>query len=182
MRQSWAAVLNIFILLLAANASLRAETISFPKDDPIFKVEVPEGWAANDESGTGVILRPEGATTGHFFAFVELPPAEVHDAESAKKYLETYRVKDLDALGVDEKARTLWPVTEETLPNNLKSWSAGADAMMKTKQGDLPQMIAYTAIAFSPDGKKYFMMVAFGRSGDATANKEFLKKTIAAVK
>jgi hypothetical protein len=49
---------------------------------------------------------------------------------------------------------------------------------MKQKPGDLPQAIAFTAIAFSPGGQQYYLMVAFGRSADATANKDFLKKSI----
>src|SRR3954466_7567119 len=31
---------------LAAIGPLRAETVSFPKDEPAFKIDVPDGWAA----------------------------------------------------------------------------------------------------------------------------------------
>ena len=166
-------------VVLAATSPLRAETVSFPQDEPVFKIDVPDGWTAKNESETALYLRPTSGTTGHFFAFIELPAGQVNDEASAKKYLESYCAKDLDAAGVDEKGRTIWGVSGETLPNSLKGWSADADGLMKIKAGDLPQMIAYSAIAFSPDGKKFFLMAAFGRNGDATANKDFLKKSIA---
>jgi len=165
------------LLCLSATARLRAETASFPKDEPAFKVEMPSGWAAT-ETETSLYVRPTAAgVPGHFFAFIELPPSEVSDEASAKKYVESYRTSELKNLNVDEKG-ALWPVMEESLPNGLKGWAADADALMKQKPGDMPQMIAFTAIAFSPGGQQYYLMVAFGRSGDATANKDFLKKSI----
>jgi hypothetical protein len=165
------------LLCLSATARLRAETASFPKDEPAFKVEMPAGWAAT-ETETSLYVRPTAAgAPGHFFAFIELPPSEVSDEASAKKYVESYRASELKNLNVDEKG-TLWPVMEESLPHGLKGWAADADALMKQKPGDLPQMIAFTAIVFSSGGQQYYLMVAFGRSGDATANKDFLKKSI----
>jgi hypothetical protein len=162
------------LLCLSAVARVRAETASFPKDEPAFKVEMPAGWAAT-ETETSLYIRPTAA--GHFYAFIELPPSEVSDETSAKKYVESYRTTELKNLNVEEKG-TMWPVMEESLPNGLKGWAADADAFMKQKQGDLPQAIAFTAIAFSPGGQQYYLMVAFGRSADATTNKDFLKKSI----
>ncbi|MEY2564551.1 MAG: hypothetical protein QOH88_2744 [Verrucomicrobiota bacterium] len=165
------------LLCLSATERLRAETASFPKDQPAFKVEMPSGWVAT-ETETSLYVRPTAAgVPGHFFAFIELPPSEVSDATSAKKYVETYRTTELKNLNVEEKAN-IWPVMEESLPNGLKGWAAEANAFMKSKPGDLPQAIAFTAIAFSPDGDQYYLMVAFGRSADSTTNKDFLKKSI----
>jgi hypothetical protein len=182
MRKSAFGFAGVLIAILVANAPLRAETVTFPDEQPVFKIEVPDGWAAKSESEGTLYLRPTSGNTGHFFAFIELPAAEIPDESAAKKYVESRRATDLDKLGADEKGRSLWPVNEETLPNSLKGWSADDDVLMKIKPGDLPQMKAYSAIVFSPDGKKYFLMLAFGRSGDAMANKDFLKKSIAVTK
>jgi len=182
MRKSAFGFVGVLIAILVANAPLRAETVNFPDEQPVFKIEVPDGWAAKSESEGALYLRPTSGNTGHFFAFIELPAAEIPDESAAKKYVESRRATDLDKLGADEKGRSLWPVNEETLPNSLKGWSADDDVLMKIKPCDLPQMKAYSAIVFSPDGKKYFLMLAFGRSGDAMANKDFLKKSIAVTK
>ena len=181
MRKSVFGVVIVLIAILGANGPLRAETVSFPNEEPVFKIEVPDGWAAKNESETALYLRPTG-TPGHFFAFIELPAGEVSDEASATKYLESYRAKDLETLGVDVKGSMLFPVIEEALPNNLKGWSEYTEAFMKIKKGDLPQAKSYWTIVFSPDAKRYFLMVAFGKSGDATANKDFLKKSIAVAK
>ena len=182
MKKSVFGFVGILVAILGTDAGLRAETVSFPSDEPVFKIEVPDGWAAKSESEGALYLRPIGETAGHFFAFIELPSAEVQDESAAKKYVESRRATDLDKLGADEKGRSSWPASEETLPNNLKGWSADDDVLMKIKTGDLPQMKAYSAIVFSPDGEKYFLMLAWGKSGDATVNKAFLKKSIAAAK
>src|SRR2546423_12756118 len=106
-------VWGIVGVLLAAASPLRAETVSFPEDEPVFKIDVPEGWAAKNESETALYLRPTSGTTGHFFAFLEVPAGEVSDEASATKYLESYRGKDLETLGVNVKDSMLFPVIEE---------------------------------------------------------------------
>ena len=139
------------LLCLSSIAPLRGETASFPKDEPVFKTEVPDGYAAT-ETETSLYLRPTAAGgPGHFFAFIALPAGDVSDEASAKKYVEAYRASELKKLNVEE-GRTLWPIAEESLPNGLKGWSADSDYFMKQKKGDLPQAVAFTAIVFPPDG------------------------------
>ena len=173
-------VIGIFFCLSSV-ASLRADTASFPKDEPVFKMEIPSGYAAT-ETETSLYLRPTAAdASNYFFAFIALPASEVSDEASAKKYVEAYRASELKKLNMEEE-KTPWPVSEEELPNGLKGWSADSDSFLKINKGDLPQMRAFTAIVFSPNGKTYYLMEAFGLSGAATANKDFLKKSIVAAK
>lgn len=175
------------LVCLASIASTRGETVSFPKDQPVFKTEIRSGYAAT-ETETSLYLRPTAADTStfadasnYFFAFIALPASDVSDAASAKKYVESYRANELKKLNMEEE-KTPWPVSEEDLPNGLKGWSADSDSFLKINKGDLPQMRAFTAIVFSPNGKDYYLMAAFGLSGAATANKDFLKKSIVAAK
>ena len=175
------------LVCLASIAPLRAEIASFPKDQPVFKTEIPSGYAAT-QTETSLYLRPTAADTSryadasnYFFAFIALPASDVSDEASAKKYVESYRASELKKLNMEEE-KTPWPVAEEELPNGLKGWSADSDSFLKINKGDLPQMRAFTAIVFSPNGKDYYLMEAFGLSGAAAANKDFLKKSIVAAK
>lgn len=178
--QSISLVVGI-LLCLSSISPLRAETASFPKNEPVFTTEIPGGYAAT-ETETSLYLRPTAAGgPGHFFAFIALPSSDVSDEASAKKYVESYRASELKKLNVEEGGAS-WPVTEESLPNGLKGWAADADSFLKQKKGDLPQAIAFTALAFSPNGKDYYLMVAFGPSFAATTNKDFLKNSIVPAK
>jgi hypothetical protein len=150
--------LSIALLLVASTilpVSLRAETVSFPKDKPAFSIDVPAGWKV-DWIEAGVIpggarlqFQTEGGAAD--LAIKTLPDgAGITDEASAKANFSKAAMQDMKEL---EASKCDDP--EETTVAGQKAYKA------KVTTGLGP--MEYTI--FTPDGKTYFSM--FSMNGGA---------------
>lgn len=169
---------TILLVLLALRATLDADTAAFPKYDSVFTVTVPENWKATFESDA-MFLRSSDPKDFAYFVFHELPSSQVHDNDSAGKYLEPYLEGQLRSLGIEATKRS--PVAEESLNDRIKGFVTQAEGKWTQPPGS-GHWVFYTATAFSLDGKRYFLMVSvrsYTATADYTRNKQ-LKASIAA--
>ncbi|MEY2496824.1 MAG: hypothetical protein QOD12_380 [Verrucomicrobiota bacterium] len=169
---------TILLVVLALSATLYADTAAFPKHDSVFTVTVPENWKATFESDA-MFLRSSDPKDFGYFAFHELPSSQVHDNDSARKYLEPYMEGQLRSLGIEATKRS--SVAEESLNDRLKGLAIQAEGKW-TKPPGSGHWVFYTATVFSLEGKRYFLMVSvrsYTATADYTRNKQ-LKASIAA--
>jgi len=142
---------------LATVAPLRAETVSFPKEDPVFTFELPKDWKATLTKHNTLLLVAQAESK--IFIVQEMPADAVHDKESAEKYLVADLNKDSASLGISD----------------LKCWSdaypaSGGVAYLTAnctgkQYAGVDKVSAENFCAgFSADGKRFFQMKAFGNS------------------
>jgi hypothetical protein len=154
-----AVALSTFAFLLStfAAASLRAETIKFPKDSPALSVDLPAGWKAEWVTGDAAKLggeRLQFSTEGGAadLSIKELPAdANITDGESAKAALSKVALVDMKTL----EATKCGDVEEKTIAGQ-KAYGT----MVTTGLGPM-----FYAI-FTPDGKKYFSMFSMNGGAD----------------
>ena len=150
--------LALALLLLFSvgfTASLRAETVGFPKDKPVLTVDVPAGWkvdwieAGVLPGGSRVQFQTEGGAAD--LSIKALPAdAEVTDAATAKSSVTKLAMQDMK----DMEASKCSDPAEVTVAGH-KAYST------KVTTGIGP--MEYTI--FTPDGKAYFAM--FSMNGGA---------------
>jgi hypothetical protein len=147
--------LTLLLLSVGLTASLRAETVGFPKDKPAFSIDVPAGWkvdwidAGALPGGSRVQFMTEGGAAD--LSIKALPAgAEVSDdatAKTAVTKLAMQDMKDFEATKCSEP--------EEVTVAGHKAYS--------TKVTTGIGAMEYTI--FTPDGKTYFAM--FSMNGGA---------------
>ena len=136
-------------------ASLRAESVGFPKDKPAFKIDLPAGWKvewieASDLPGGPRLQLMAGDDEADLSLKALLPSAEITDEASAKAKLTTVALLDLQEF---EASKCTAP--EETSVAGRKAY--------RTKVTTDMGFMEYTV--FTPDGKTYFAM--FSLNGGA---------------
>jgi len=135
----------IFLLLLPVGltASLRAETVGFPKDRPVLTIDVPTGWKVDWADGDS---RVQFATDlGAADLSVKALPAgaEVNDDATAKASVTKLAMQDMKDM---EASKCSEP--EEATVAGHKAYST----KVTTGIGSMEYTI------FTPDGKTYFAM------------------------
>jgi hypothetical protein len=147
------ALLLLFSTCFAA--SLKAESVGFPKEKPVFTIDLPSGWKADwidagDLAG-GPRLQLLAGDGDADLSIKALPAsAEIHDDASAKANLTRMALLDMQ-----EMEATKSGAPEETNVAGHKAY--------KTKITTDLGFIEYTI--FTPDGKTYFSM--FSMNGGA---------------
>jgi hypothetical protein len=149
---------SLTLLLLVSvgfTASLRAETVSFPKDKPAFTIDLPAGWKADwidagaMPGGARLQLMTEGGAAD--LSIKQLPEgAEITDEATAKASLTKVAMQDMKEM---EASKCGDP--EEVTVAGHKAY--------KTKVTTGIGLMEYTI--FTPDGKTYFAM--FSMNGGA---------------
>lgn len=135
--------------------SIQAEPVGFPKDKPVFTIDLPSGWKADwidagDLAG-GPRLQLMAGDGDADLSIKGLPPsAEIKDDASAKANLTRMALLDMQ-----EMEATKSGAPEETTVAGHKAY--------KTKITTDLGFIEYTI--FTPDGKSYFSM--FSMNGGA---------------
>ena len=136
-------------------ASLRAETVGFPKDKPVFTIDLPAGWKADwidagDLAGGPRLQLLAGGGDADLSIKALPASAEIKDDASAKANLTRMALLDMQ-----EMEATKSGAPEETTVAGHKAYKA----KITTDLG----FIDYTI--FTPDGKTYFSM--FSMNGGA---------------
>jgi hypothetical protein len=150
-------ILTALLVFLATcfAPSLRAETVGFPKDKPVFTIDLPSGWKADwieagDLAG-GPRLQLMAGRGDADLSIKALPAsAEITDDASAKANLTRMALLDMQEM---EATKSTAP--EETTVAGHKAY--------RTKITTEIGFMEYTI--FTPDGKTYFSM--FSMNGGA---------------
>ena len=136
-------------------SSLRAETVGFPKDKPVFTIDLPSGWKADwieagDLAGGPRLQLMAGGGDADLSIKALPASAEIKDDASAKANLTRMALLDMQ-----EMEATKSGAPEETIVAGHKAYKA----KITTDLG----FMEYTI--FTPDGKTYFSM--FSMNGGA---------------
>src|SRR3954462_10993250 len=136
-------------------ASLRAESVGFPKDKPVFTIDLPAGWKADwieagDLAGAPRLQLMAGGGDADLSIKALPASAEITDDASAKANLTRMALLDMQEL----------EATKSGAPEEITV--AGHKAYKAKITTDLGFM-DYTI--FTPDGKTYFSM--FSMNGGA---------------
>ena len=134
---------------------LRAETVGFPKDHPVFTIEVPKDWKVMFDSNTSLSIN---GISGRGF-ITEM--SSVHDKDSARKFLEGFIKHICQGKGATDVEQT--PVFERPLTKNIAGLEISCSGNVFA--GLEKASIEYSETAFSLDGKRFFSISGFGFSG-----------------
>jgi hypothetical protein len=162
-----------FLGSLATVAPLRLETVSFPKEDPVFTFELPKDWKARFTKHNAVMLFAHSES--RMFIVQEMPAHAVHDKESAEKYLLADLKKDSGGMSDLECSSSTDPASKGVvlLTANCKG---------KQYAGDVKVDAENFCAGFSADGKRFFQMKAFGNSPGSFTTMEPILGSIKAIK
>lgn len=149
----FSALLALFSVCFAL--SLRAEPVGFPKDKPVFTIDLPTGWKAdwieaNDLAGGARLQLMAGGGEADLSIKALPASAQITDDASAKANLTRMALLDMQ-----EMEATKSGAPEETTVAGHKAYRA----KITTDLG----FMEYTI--FTPDGKTYFSM--FSMNGGA---------------
>ncbi|MEY2563987.1 MAG: hypothetical protein QOH88_2180 [Verrucomicrobiota bacterium] len=154
--------LFIVVLLVSAAglAQLGAETLVYPKADPVFTIEVPAGWKSTYSSDGSLNLEKTG---GDPVVMILVAP-NVTDEASAKASGGTLgqfaKVVGLTEPKVDGEIRTLH------LPSGKEAYGIDYKGKINGKDGVCKFMV------FAPTKGKYFMMAVLGTMDGIKATAE----------
>jgi hypothetical protein len=152
-RRTFSALLALFSACFAL--SLRAEPVGFPKEKPIFTIDLPAGWKAdwieaNDLAGGPRLQLMAGGGEADLSIKALPASAQITDDASAKANLTRMALLDMQ-----EMEATKSGAPEETTVAGHKAYKA----KITTDLGFMDYTI------FTPDGKTYFSM--FSMNGGA---------------
>jgi predicted Zn-dependent protease len=126
-------------------APLRAETVSYPDKDPVFSVEVPDGWHVKHDKGA-VMLVPRADA-----AVLLQHVSDVKDADAAKTGLPSLAKSAAKTFSMNDTAVV-------TAPNSIKLGEfQGFAAEYKGKDKDGEDAF-WQVIIFSRDNDDYYLM------------------------
>lgn len=143
-------------LTVAIAVSVRADTVSFPKDDPSLSVDVPSGWRSDfipaGQLPGGARVQFSSESGAGDLSIKELPEgAAVKDDASAKAAVTKLAMQDMKEF----EASATGNVQEATVAGH-KSYSTE----VTTGIGKM-----FYAI-FTPNGETYFSMFSIGGGGE----------------
>lgn len=150
---------TVLAILLVSNVvigPLRAESVGFPKDHPVFTIEVPKDWKAMFDSNTSLSIK---CISERGFIITEM--SSVHDKDSARKFLEGFIKYICQGKGATDVEQT--PVLERPLTKNIAGLEISCSGNVFA--GLEKASIEYSMTAFSLDGKRFFSISGFGFSG-----------------
>jgi hypothetical protein len=150
----------LLVVSTLVTGSLHAETAGFPKDKPVFTVEVPTGWKVDYNPAPPSLFLADAELKNSFMALAMAEGTVISDGASASATLRKFLEQDMRESMKDE---TFSEPTEQTV--------AGQKAYLinSTTKGGGP---TNGFLVFTPDGKRYFVGLA---GGDAKAVVDSIK-------
>lgn len=140
----------IFGASLFVGARASAETIAFPKDKPVFTIEVPSGWKAEYNATPVSVMVADGELKNSFMAIAMPGGTIISDKTAAAATLTNFLERDLKENIKDE---TFSEPTEMTIAGqpaySIKSTTKGGGSTNEF-------------IVFTPDGKSFFVGMTNG--------------------
>ena len=148
MKKSLAAAVISFLIALTAQP-LAAETVAHPKEDPLFTMEVPDGWAVRQSDSGPLMMQNADASVvavfdGAIRGVKNLATAKEAVRKQTRLTAETTGYTDLKEITSVRKMKL-----------NEQIDGAGAQYSAKLPGG---QPVIYIVMMFTPDGKNYSSM------------------------
>ena len=140
----------VFLVSFAAGVQLRAGTVEYPKTDPVFTLEVPDGWQSNFTQDGSLTLEKAGAE----LLCSIMPAKDITDDASAKASVPTF-TEFVKMFGMED-VKAAGPVTDVPLPNVKKAYGVDLNGKLGGKDAVCKFLI------FAPKEGKYFMLVVMG--------------------
>lgn len=151
--------------LLVAPASRAGDEVGVPKDAPVFKVTLPDGWEAKDAI-TGI--SPElNNRKGLYVDFKKLSGADEKAVEAVAK----------ERVAFDKDIKTDEPVA--ALPEQVAGNKAYQIKMSSVSMP--PERDFYQVIGFSVDGKTYYAATFHGMEAVVKAGSEDIAAILASI-
>ena len=149
-----------FLVSFAVTAQLRAGAVEYPKTDPVFSLNLPEGWQSNFTQDGSLTLEKPGAE----LLCSIMPAKDITDEASAKasvpaftEFVKMFGLEDVKADG---------PVTDVPLANVKKAYGVDLNGKLGGKDAVCKFLI------FAPKEGKYFMLVVMGTVETLTATSQ----------
>src|SRR5437667_2869861 len=136
---------TVFLVSFAATAQLRAATVEYPKTDPVFTLDVPDGWQSNFTQDGSLTLEKSGAE----LLCSIMPAKDITDEASAKASVPTF-TEFVKMFGMED-VKAAGPVTDVPLQNDIKAYGVDLNGKLGGKDAVCKFLI------FAPKGGKYFM-------------------------
>jgi hypothetical protein len=160
-------LLSIFALLSAA-LQVQAETVEYPAGNPLFKLELPEGWTSSSDKDGNLDVKANDKSDYTF----SIIPASVGTEKDVKAFLAEMAqksAKDLKEVEVDQ-------LREFTSKAGMKMMVQAA----KGKMGDQEMMI--TLAAFAPAKDKYFIVFSMAEKSVDEAHDKAMGQIVNSIK
>lgn len=141
--------LAIASLFIVAAGSLSAETIEYPKEDPLFTVEVPEDWQVHAEDDGALTVQTSDVSV---VAVFDSRVKGVKNAATAKEAVAAQKKATAGTTGFTD-FREIRPIQEMKLSPTISGFGAQYHAKFPTGEPCI-----YMIVVFTPDGEKYCTM------------------------
>lgn len=147
MKSSFATLATSILIALSA-PTLLAKTVEYPKGQPLFTVDVPDGWAVRNSGGPLMMQNADASVVAVFDGAIRgvknLATAKEAVRKQTKLTAETTGYTDLKEI-----------TSVRAMKLNEQIDGAGAHYSAKLPSG---QPVIYIVMMFTPDGKHYFSM------------------------
>ena len=147
MKSSVTVFVTSILIALSAQALL-AKTVEFPKEQPLFTVDVPKGWAVRNSGGPLMMQNADASVVAVFDGAIR----GVKNLATAKEAVRLQTKKTADTTGYTD-LKEITSVRKMKLNDQIDG--AGAHYSAKLPSG---QPVIYIVMMFSPDGKNYCSM------------------------
>ena len=137
------------LLIAAFSPQLRAETVAYPAADPLFTLEVPDGWAVRNEPDGPLMLQNGDAT---IVAVFDSRVTGVTDLATATEAVQMQKTKTAKQTGYTD-LKVITSVREMQLNEEING--VGGHYSAKLPGG---QPVIYIVMIFTPDGARYCSM------------------------
>lgn len=134
---------------IALALHLEAETVEYPDKDPLFTIEVPDGWKINDTPDGPLMIQNEDRSV---VAVFDSRIKGVKDLATAKEAVALQTKLTAETTGFTD-LKEIKPVQE--MPLNERIAGAGAQYHAKFPGGE---PCIYIVAVFAPDGTHYCSM------------------------
>jgi hypothetical protein len=147
MKGSFTAVVTSILIALSAQA-LVGKTVAYPKENPLFTLDVPDGWAVPNSGGPLVMQNADASVVAVFDGAIR----GVKDLATAKEAVRKQTKATAETTGYTD----LKEITSvRAMKLNEQIDGAGAHYHAKLPGG---QPVIYIVMMFTPDGKNYCSM------------------------
>jgi hypothetical protein len=146
----------------------QAGTIEYPAGNPLFQLELPEGWTSSSDKDGNLDVKANDKSDFEF-SIIPAPPGTEQDVKAFLPELAKTMGKEVQGFEADE-------IRNVTSPTGMKVLVLAA----KGKMEDLEMII--TLAAFAPVKDKYFIIMSMAEVGVDQAHDKAMGRIVKSIK